>query len=87
MPVLDAAIPNSANLSACAGLSADKLIVKPDPIAAAIKRRFWTATGSLPRTGLWVKAITFLPALALTSSSRSVPSIRGRCPGRSPAWA
>ena len=37
--------------------------------------------------GLMVKAMTFLPVLAATSSSRSVPSICGPYPGRSPAWA
>jgi hypothetical protein len=32
-------------------------------MAAVIRRRFSTATGSLPRTGLWVKAITFVPVV------------------------
>src|SRR5271163_1413076 len=44
---------------------------------------FSTATESSPRTGLWVKAMTFLPVLAATSSSKSVPSISGPYPGRS----
>jgi hypothetical protein len=43
--------------------------------------------GIAPRTGLWVKAITCLPALAATSSWRSSPSICAPYPGRSPAWA
>jgi hypothetical protein len=85
--VTTGAIPSSASLSACAVLSADKLIVKPASIAAAISRRFGTAIGLSLRTGLCVKAMTFLPELAATSSSRSVPSISAPYPGRSPAWA
>jgi hypothetical protein len=77
----------SANLSACAGLSEERLTVKPALTAAATRRRFLTATGSSPRTGLWVKAIAFMPVLAATSSSRSSPSIAAPYPGRSPAWA
>src|SRR5262249_85153 len=51
------------------------LTVKPALAAAASRRRFSMATGSSPRTGLWVKTIAFLPALAATSSWRSPPSI------------
>ncbi len=46
-----------------------------------------TATGSSPRTGLWTKAMAFLPVLAATSSWKSSSSICGPYPGRSPAWA
>jgi hypothetical protein len=37
--------------------------------------------------GLWVRAMTFLPVLAVMSSSRSLPSISAPYPGRSPACA
>ena len=46
--------------------SATKGASNPALTAAAIRRRFSTATGPSPRTGLWVKAMTFLPVLAAT---------------------
>jgi len=47
------------------------LIVKPARTAAAIKRRFSVATGSSPRTGLWVKAMA-----CLLIASGAVPVVR-----------
>src|SRR6516165_940176 len=52
---------------------------RPQQSGAGSRRR-----GSSPRTGLWVKAIAFLP-VAATSSWRRAPSTSGPYPGRSPA--
>jgi hypothetical protein len=52
--------PRDASWSACAGLSAERLIVNPASTAIAIRRRFSMATGSSPSTGLWVNAIAVI---------------------------
>jgi hypothetical protein len=58
MIVTTGAIFRSASASAWAGLLADKLIVNPAALAAAITDLFGAAIAALPSTGLCVNAIT-----------------------------
>ena len=86
--VTTGAIPNSASLSACAGLSADRLIVNPALMAVSDQAPVLDSDRVVAKDGLVREGDgTFLPVLATTSSRRSVPSICGPYPGRSPACA
>ena len=85
--VTTGAICRSASASAWAGLLADRLIVNPAALTAAMIDLLRAATGVSGSTGLCVNAITRLPRFALTSCQQQlcVDRIVGARADRRPA--